>query len=471
MWITTEFAEIYALLGRFDSAFMCYNTLDTSKAGWKGLRIYLVSLGETFLMQKEYQKALANFRRALPHNERLNDRSQVIRTELDISKSYIGLKEYKTALVYARRALKNAKETFARKSLMDAYELLYMSYDGLNDPQRANLYYRYFKEMKDSVAADQLRGRLAASNYESQLALLQQDKIIAQQGLQLQKEKLEQANLLTKFLIVGIVLIILLAGVLFRNFLLRRSRLEKDLQIQKLESKKIAGEMREKTSELEMAAMRAQMNPHFIFNCLNAINHFILNNDSDLASEYLTKFSRLIRLVLNSSSNKFVPLIDELTTLKIYTELEQLRFRKHFDFVLYTDPDIDTERTLLPPMLMQPFVENAIWHGLMHTSYKGMLRINITQQDKVLRCVIEDNGIGRARSKSLKSKSASYKKSMGMDITRNRLKLLYDGNDKSQFMQITDLYDSDGNGSGTRVQLEIPLKFADDLVDSENSEI
>ena len=471
MWITTEFAETYALLGRFDSAFMCYGTIDTLKAGWKDLRVYLVSVGETFLMQKEYQKALFNFKRALPHNERLNDRSQVIRTELDISKSYIGLKEYNKALVYAARALKNAKETFARKSLMDAYELLYMSYDGLNDPEHANLYYRQFKEMKDSVAADQLRGRLAASNYESQLALLQQDKIIAQQGLLLQKEKFEQANLATKFLIVGIILIVLLAGVLIRNFLLRRSRLEKDLQIQKLEGKRIVSEMRQKTSELEMAAMRAQMNPHFIFNCLNAINHFILNNDPDLASEYLTKFSRLIRLVLNSSSNKLVPLSDELTTLRIYTELEQLRFRKHFDFVLYTDPDIDTERTLLPPMLMQPFVENAIWHGLMHTNNNGMLRIDINRQDKVLRCVIEDNGIGRLRSKKLKSKSSPYKKSMGMDITRNRLKLLYDSNDNRQFMQITDLYDSNGNGCGTRVQLDIPLKFADDLVDSENSSI
>jgi hypothetical protein len=428
-------------------------------------------MGEVFLLQKEYEKALVNFLRALPHNERLNDRSQVIRTEVDISKSYVGLKDYPKALLYARRALKNANETSARKSLMDVYEILYKCYDELNMPEQANVYFRQFKEMEDTVASDQLRGRLAASNYESQLALLKQDKIIIEQGMQLQKQKLEQSGLTTKFLIVGIVFILLLAGVLLRNFMLRRSKLEKNLKIQTLESKKIASEMREKASELEMAAMRAQMNPHFIFNCLNAINHFILNNDPDLASEYLTKFSRLIRLVLNSSANKFVPLIDELTTLSIYAELEQLRFRKHFDFVLHTDSDMDTELILIPPMLMQPFVENAIWHGLMHATNKGLLRIDITQQNKVLKCVIEDNGVGRLRSGEFESKSVSYKKSMGMDITRNRLKLLYDSNNNRQFLHIIDLYDEQGNGCGTKVQLDIPVKFADDLVDSENSAI
>ncbi len=471
IWITTEIAETYALLGKFDSAFICYETIDTSKTVWRDLRVYLVSMGEVFLLQKEYKKALNNFQRALPHNKRLNDRSQVIRTELDISKAYFGLEDYHKAIVYARRALKNAKETSARKSLMDVYEILYKCYDELNMPEKANVYFRQYKEMKDTVAADQLRGRLAASNYESQLALLKQDKIIVEQGLQLQKQKLEQSGLTTKFLMAGIVFILLLAGVLFRNIMLRRSKLEKSLKIETLESKKIASEMREKTSELEMAAMRAQMNPHFIFNCLNAINHFILNNDPDLASEYLTKFSRLIRLVLNSSANKFVPLSDELTTLCIYIELEQLRFRKHFDFILHSDPDIDTERILIPPMLMQPFVENAIWHGLMHANNSGLLKIDITQQNEILRCFIEDNGVGRLRSAELKSKSISHKKSMGMDLTRSRLKLLYDSNNNRQFLQVIDLYDDKGNACGTKVQLDIPVKFADDLVDSEKSAI
>jgi LytS/YehU family sensor histidine kinase len=122
-------------------------------------------------------------------------------------------------------------------------------------------------------------------------------------------------------------------------------------------------------------------------------------------------------------------------------------------------------------MLMQPFVENAIWHGLMHANNDGLQRIEVTQQDKVLRCVVEDNGIGRVRSKGLNSKSVSYKKSVGMDITRNRLKLLYDNGTPHEFLQITDLYDEQGNGRGTKVQMDIPLKFSDDLVNSENSTI
>ena len=137
------------------------------------------------------------------------------------------------------------------------------------------------------------------------------------------------------------------------------------------------------------------------------------------------------------------------------------------------DPEIDTDRVLIPPMLMQPFVENAIWHGLMQATNDSLLSIDIRQHDNALRCVIEDNGIGRARSNQnkSKSKSASYKKSMGMDITKNRLKLLYDEQQNNKFMVITDLYDAQGEPCGTRVQLDIPLKFADDTVDFKSSTI
>ncbi|HAP01193.1 MAG TPA: hypothetical protein DCQ93_04635, partial [Bacteroidetes bacterium] len=149
-----------------------------------------------------------------------------------------------------------------------------------------------------------------------------------------------------------------------------------------------------KISELEVKALRAQMNPHFIFNCLNSINSFILRNDSDVASEYLTKFSRLIRLVLDNSRSTQISLSSELECLKLFIEMEEMRFSDKFEYSIHVNEKINTETIKVPPLILQPYVENSIWHGLLHKSEKGKLKIDINQQNNYIICVIEDNGIG-----------------------------------------------------------------------------
>jgi LytS/YehU family sensor histidine kinase len=209
-----------------------------------------------------------------------------------------------------------------------------------------------------------------------------------------------------------------------------------------------------------MQALRAQMNPHFIFNCLNAINGFILKNDSEAAADYLTKFSRLIRMVLNNSQKKFVSLEDELETLALYLYMEKLRFTNNFHYEVNCDDTIDASSIFIPPMLLQPFAENAIWHGLMHKGGNGEMIIELHLKNNILHCTITDNGIGRKKAAMLKSKSAEKNKSMGMQITKNRMALLNQDLHGESFFEINDMEDEYGNALGTRVYLKIKIKEA-----------
>ncbi len=235
--------------------------------------------------------------------------------------------------------------------------------------------------------------------------------------------------------------------ILFYHFRLRRIK-QREL---------LKREYNHRIVELEMKALRAQMNPHFLFNTLNSIKFFIINNDSESAADYLTKFSRLIRLILANSKVDKVSLTIELDSLRLYSELEALRFEHHFDFKIEVSEEIDPDFIELPPMIIQPFVENAIWHGLMHKSGRGCLQVRIHLEDECLVCEIEDNGIGRQKAGELKSKSATKRKSLGVDITRDRLQRLFDVNAKDRFLEIIDLHDDEGNAAGTLVRLRIPV--------------
>jgi LytS/YehU family sensor histidine kinase len=199
------------------------------------------------------------------------------------------------------------------------------------------------------------------------------------------------------------------------------------------------------------------MNPHFIFNCLNAINRFILGHETEAASDYLTKFSRLMRMIMNHSRHSYVSLAEEIEMLQLYLGMEQLRFKNAFDYRIDVDPELDTDEVRIPPLLIQPFVENAVWHGLMHKEDRGSLLIRLRVEGNVLTCVIRDNGIGRQRAGMLRSKSAEKHKSMGMQITAERMALLTGPGDSKPFFKIEDLYDETGASLGTQVTLTIKI--------------
>ncbi len=225
---------------------------------------------------------------------------------------------------------------------------------------------------------------------------------------------------------------------------------QKIKQVETLFEKKIA--------ETEMIALRAQMNPHFIFNCLNSIKLYTLENDSQTASEYLTKFSQLIRLVLENSRSEKVTLQKELETLRLYIELEAMRFKNKVKYQINAVPHIDQQYIEIPPLLLQPYVENAIWHGLMHKATGGNIIIDITQPSEyLLHIEITDDGIGREMAKEHKSKSATRQKSFGLKMTSERLEAINHIYQTNTEVKIVDLVDTEGNAAGTKVIIEIPL--------------
>ena len=215
--------------------------------------------------------------------------------------------------------------------------------------------------------------------------------------------------------------------------------------------------LKQKSSDLEMQALRAQMNPHFIFNSLNSINLFILENNRLQASEYLSKFSKLIRLILQNSQEPFIPLEKELEALQLYMELEALRFENKFEYKITVADNIDVTVIKVPPLIIQPYVENAIWHGLVHKEEGGHLEINVYTTGELLFYKIKDDGIGRQKAGELRSKSASKQKSMGMRITADRIALLKQQNRTS--IVISDLVLDDGNSGGTEVMIELPVLY------------
>lgn len=214
----------------------------------------------------------------------------------------------------------------------------------------------------------------------------------------------------------------------------------------------------QKIAETEITALRTQMNPHFIFNCLNSIKLYTLENKSEEASDYLTKFSRLIRLVLENSRSEKVTLENELETLSLYAEMEVMRFKNKLQYQLTVAPEIDQLFIEIPPLLLQPFVENAIWHGLMHKEEGGTVRVDVTMpSEKLLHVEVTDDGIGRRRSAQFKSKSATVNKSFGMKVTNERIELINQIYRTHTLVNVLDLEDHTGQSLGTKVIIEIPV--------------
>lgn len=206
----------------------------------------------------------------------------------------------------------------------------------------------------------------------------------------------------------------------------------------------------------EKYALSAQMNPHFIFNSLNSIQCFILESDMRGAYKYLGKFSKLVRQTLNNSRKEMIPLSEELDTLKLYIDLEAMRFKDSFTYTIEVSEAIRTDDISVPALMIQPFVENAIWHGLLPKEKDRKLRILIMPGDRTVKCIIEDNGVGRRIAKLPSQRGNNYE-SMGIAVTRERLEGLNAKYNVSLSLHIIDLYDDNDRPCGTRVELFFPL--------------
>jgi len=223
---------------------------------------------------------------------------------------------------------------------------------------------------------------------------------------------------------------------------------------------KVKSEYEKKLANVEMSALLAQMNPHFLFNSLNSIDSYIIRNESKKASEYLNNFARLMRLILQNSRSNYITLKDEMEALELYLQMESLRFKNKFNYSISIDEELDTNAIVIPPMLIQPYVENAIWHGLMQKTNgeEGKVELRLCKNEDNLLCIIQDNGIGRKKAAELKAKKISnHKRSMGMQITEDRIEIINKLYNINACVHIYDVENEQGEPTGTRVELSIPV--------------
>jgi tetratricopeptide (TPR) repeat protein len=239
-------------------------------------------------------------------------------------------------------------------------------------------------------------------------------------------------------------LILSAAGVIVFIFYKRN----RDIAEEKVEAKFAA-----KVADTEMKALRSQMNPHFIFNSLNSISDYISTNDAASANKYLTRFAKVMRMILENSEQKEVTLENDLKALELYMQLESLRLQNKFTYTITIDDTIDAENTMVPPLILQPFVENSIWHGLSQKEGEGRILIQVKKEGDMIHCIVEDNGTGRVNGTSYETVNGA-KKSLGMKITKSRIDILNKLKNSNAAVTISDLPE------GTRAEVKLPLELS-----------
>ena len=215
--------------------------------------------------------------------------------------------------------------------------------------------------------------------------------------------------------------------------------------------------LKTRIAENKMAALVAQMNPHFIFNSLQSINSYILKKDRKQASEYLGRFSKLMRLTLENSRRTSLSIEKEIELLKLYLKVESQRFKIPFDYTITVCEGLDTYNTYIPSMMLQPFVENSIWHGLSGKEEGGRILIDIQQHNDLLKCVVEDNGVGRDEAAKIVKRKGKSHKSRALQIITERLSLLFPNQQELCSVRYIDLKGNNNKSTGTRVEIILPF--------------
>jgi tetratricopeptide (TPR) repeat protein len=453
-----ELVNVLTQLGKYDSAFYYLNNFEKEANNYilKNRPYWVTSLGQLYLKSKQYDKALAISKEGITYFKNQNSKSSALaRHLLCAANASFEIKRYTAALTYAKEGIALAEKNDLFQSMMNSYKLIAEIYHHFGNNTNAYLYLQKHLVLKDSILNSQFYFRLYNYKKEAEVERKISQLNLFKKDNQLKQQQLKQEATLRNSLITGLILLLLLGIYIIRNLNLKRKT---SLEKQRLENEK-------KQAELEMQALRAQMNPHFIFNCLSSINRFILKNEGKTASNYLTRFSRLMRMVLMNSQKPLISLDDELQMLEIYLEMERLRFKNSFDYAITFLNTVDSDNVFIPPLLLQPFCENAIWHGLMHKEGQGRLDIELSmsqgtpsEEDKILICTITDNGVGREKAEEMNSKTAEKEKSMGLKITTERLALLNKEKGLQTFYEIEDLKDEKGDANGTKVILKISFK-------------
>ncbi|MEO5581082.1 MAG: histidine kinase, partial [Saprospiraceae bacterium] len=351
-----DMAELFKKTGQYDSVLL-YEKPIKLNGGWMDMWT-AKHLGETYFMRAAYDSSLIMFNKAIDgFRKNKNANTKGLKNSLSgAAKTLLAKKKYNQAFPLVRESLSIAQNEGDRVSVRDNFEILSDLFYRTGKNDSAYLYHKKYTNIKDSILNRQFYWRL--NNYKKEA---EEQKKISQFNLlnkdnQLKEQKLKQEAFVKNSLIIGIILLFLLGIFIVWNLSLKRKndklRFQKDLKMQQMENDKKHAELKQQTVELEMQALRAQMNPHFIFNCLSSINKFILKNEPDAASDYLTRFSRLIRMVLINSQKPLITLEDELDMLTIYLDMERLRFKKTFDYNIIFSNRVDTGSLYIPSLLL-----------------------------------------------------------------------------------------------------------------------
>lgn len=399
--------------------------------------------------EKKFDASIELYKKELAESEA----SGRVRTTVDImeglAENYIEIKKLDSALNYTNKALVLLKTDSIPKSYKDVYRLQTIIYEKMGLYKDAFYALQQFKRISDTISAKDKIATIA--NIQTRYETEKKDQQISQ----LNSEKKVQRIIL--LLAIGIVIIVLgLLVFAYRSRKLQQKlfRQKEELMMKEKEVEKKA--LEQKMAELEQMALRAQMNPHFIFNSLNSVQHFVMKQDMEGVNKYLSAFAHLIRQTLNNSGRQLISVAEEIQYLDTYLSLEQMKSNNHFTYSIGADPGIDTSNTFIPGMILQPFVENSIKHGVAHKpANDGFINIHISKNGKLV-CSVEDNGIGRQRAASIKLNDAAEYESKGMDITMHRIEAINKMYNAEVSVKIRDVQDALGNASGTSVTVELP---------------
>lgn len=388
-----------------------------------------------------FNRALKNFIASLKIKEEINDERGIALVYNNIGNVYLehyrmkgGTNKIKIAEAKQQllMGLNIANTINANDLIMFAYENLAQCDSLAGNWKSAYHYHQLYTQYKDTLFNEQSSKHITEmqTKYKTEKKEME---IVTQQAV------IEKRNY-TIYAISGTLVMLAVIGILI---------------IVQLRSS-----AKRKSMELQQRLLRSQMNPHFIFNALLSIQNYMFEKNTENAAVFLSKFASLIRLILDNSSEEYVPLIKELETLEYYLELQKLRYENKFNYSIYIDPEIDTAFILVPPMLAQPFIENAIEHGLNEIEHGGSINISFKKEEKNMLFEVEDNGVGIYQINERKNNDSTEKHtSRSTAITKERLFYLNKGNRKKVMFEITDLRASGSETkAGTKVKFIIPIK-------------
>ena len=454
--LNSKIGEAYAQGGAIDEAEEYFgNSLILSKNENKKRAVEEKNKVADFYNQKrDYGKEIELRQEALDEIESFDEEDKLgddlgsgslspQRQNYKIANAYVAQDKYEEAIPFLERSISEAD---AREDLVvqkDAMRKLSEIYRDIGDYDKASEGYQSYVEVVDELYIKKEQELSQAKRFNKEIALkqnrissLESERAINESRYKLafeNQELIQKNNRVQKWIIGTLIVIALL--LLFTAYNQRRN----------------VNRQKHANNQLALKSLRTQMNPHFIFNALNSVNSFIANNDERAANKYLSEFSQLMRSVLENSEEDFIPLSKEIELLRLYVKLEHFRFKDKFDYKITVDERINVEDFVIPPMLLQPYVENAVWHGLRYKEEKGKLEIDLKQIDpETIAITITDDGIGRKKSKELKTDHQKKQNSKGMGNIRKRISILNEMYQDKVDVTVEDVFE---NEEGTRVRL------------------